>query len=684
MDGPPQDLIKATLSGYIAHWTYVEHGRATIAIARYHDYKGEKTFRQFTNDSGSWKEGLPNDPYPLFGLNSLSWTSALDAIFICEGERKADLLHQLGWPAVSSMLGARNTTKTDFSPLKYFSRFIILRDNDSPGIDFAVAVSTILKRMNSNNQIWICNLSPDKPGEDIVDWVIKFPMYGSCWNGFDKIGLKNIERVSTALESKIQKEMVLLEEFKSIPYKSTLTFFSKEPKPLIQKLRPVKVFPELSLEKNVRDYLMTLARQKSLSIDLPATVFLNLIGGVIGRRIQLKMMPNQNWIESANVWTALIAPPSFKKSPSLRELFKHINQLEEIAEKEYKEAHSAWNANQNKVKSDEPILKRYVTDDCTTAKLKELFLANPGGLILRNDELKGMLKKLDTVGYESDRGFFLQSWSGLDYFNEDRIGRGSNLKIPLTLTWIGCIPPNSLTTYLNQAIIEGFGSDGLMQRFQMPCYPDFEIPFSLTNDVVSEEMQRKIDWLFHQIDLEAARSNRILIFSSEAQKEFNEWLIKSENDARFGGHLSYWESHLGKMPKLLASLCIILHRTKEVLTHGIIQEVSLCTLYQVFELIEYYKSHAQRCYESIESLEMTTARKILNLIKNRKLDEVFKASEIYGNGLGGLTNSNLVRSALNLLQELDWMVIDRTHQPNGGRPSENWIVHPKVHEKGLF
>ena len=43
-------LISETHPNYVAHWVCTEHGRETIAIARYHNYKHEKTYRQFFND----------------------------------------------------------------------------------------------------------------------------------------------------------------------------------------------------------------------------------------------------------------------------------------------------------------------------------------------------------------------------------------------------------------------------------------------------------------------------------------------------------------------------------------------------------------------------------------------------------------------------------------------------------
>ncbi len=680
MKEPPLELLKETLPGYMAHWTYMEHGRATIAVARYHDYKGEKTFRQFVNQQGEWKMGLPSSPYPLYGLESLSLVSPFNAIFICEGERKAALLHKLAWPAMSSMLGAESVEKSDFSPLRYFKEFIILRDNDAAGIHWTKQIASALKRQDPDCIMHICNLCPESNGADVIDWVAKYPLYG--WDGFSQLNQSQIEVTKSSLQAKILESKKLLEDCKDVSYNSSSRFFFFEPKPLVQKLKPVLKFPIECLKESIRDYLTTLAKQKSLPVDVPATIFLTLLGGVIGRRVQLKMRPTQGWRESANVWTALIAPPSFKKSPSLRELFNHITLLESMADKEFKKAQTQHDANQNKKTNESPIRRRFVTDDCTTPKLRELFSQNPGGIILRNDELKGMLKKLDTIGYESDRSFILSCWPGLDFYNEDRMIRGSNLSIPLTLTWIGCIPPTGLLQYLQQAISDGGGSDGLMQRFQMPCYPDFDLPFELCNEIISSEIEQKIQNLFFYIDTTICHPWRVLSFSSEAQLLVDPWVVNSENDARLGGHPSYWASHIGKIPKLLGSLCIILHCIKEAISGCLYPEISSDTFSESSKLVEYYLSHAKRCYESVEGFEVATARKIIELIKHKKLNERFKAYEIYGNGLGGLTSSRTVREALYFLQEAGLVALDRTQCI--GRPIEDWIAHPNIRQNPLF
>ncbi len=54
-------------------------------VARY-EWRGVKTYRQFSCNEGEWVEGVTTTPYPLFGLDSLSYKSPLGSVIICEGE----------------------------------------------------------------------------------------------------------------------------------------------------------------------------------------------------------------------------------------------------------------------------------------------------------------------------------------------------------------------------------------------------------------------------------------------------------------------------------------------------------------------------------------------------------------------------------------------------------------------
>src|SRR5262249_22161319 len=142
---------------------------------------------------------------------------------------------------------------------------------------------------------------------------------------------------------------------------------------------------------------------------------------------------------------------------------------------------------------------------------------------------------------------------------------------------------------------------------------------------------------------------------------------------------TYWESHLGKQAKLLASLCIILHRLLETCTGHTHNTISTSTLQGALTLRHYYQEHAQRCYDSIESVEVTDARKILELIRKKRLHLRFKSQDIYRQGLGGLKEPQRVKAALELLRDANWLAFERI-QGQTGKAGEFWVVHPSAQD----
>jgi putative DNA primase/helicase len=437
---------------------------------------------------------------------------------------------------------------------------------------------------------------------------------------------------------------------------------------------------------NVQEFLETTSAQFSQTPDFAGTAFLAAISGLIGRSIRLKMRQGDEWYEVANSWAILVGRPSTKKSPILRRILGLFEELEAKAAEEFKKLKKAYKEkkreaakNDEEFDEPEPKRRRYTTDDVTMPKLRELMAANPNGIILRNDELKGQLERLEKTGSEGDRSFMMNCWSGLEVYSEDRMCRDSHINIPLSLTWIGCIPPSPLQRYLREAMGRGSGADGFMQRFQLVCFPDVQKEFALPTHTLLVETIDSVKELISEVDSGVRESQRTLSFCiEEAQKHFDEWLVKHENRARSGQHPIYWESHLGKQATALAVLTIVLHRLDECAQGHQTDIVNLHTLEQALRLLQYYEAHARRCYDSVAGATVDDAKAVISLLRERRLPHRFKAQDIYGQGLGGLEDSRRVRAALELLEDKDWLVVEKVGST--GRKHEYWILNPRAFE----
>ena len=102
--------------------------------------------------------------------------------------------------------------------------------------------------------------------------------------------------------------------------------------------------------------------------------------------------------------------------------------------------------------------------------------------MLHRDELVGWLRTLEKPGREGDRQFYLEAWNGTNAFHVDRIGRGS-LYIPaLCVSIVGTTQPGPLRSYIREALCDGSGADGLLQRVQVIVWPDeFPAPDYIDN-----------------------------------------------------------------------------------------------------------------------------------------------------------------------------------------------------------
>lgn len=85
---------------------------------------------------------------------------------------------------------------------------------------------------------------------------------------------------------------------------------------------------------------------------------------------------------------------------------------------------------------------------------------------------------------------------------------------------------------------------------------------------------------------------------------------------------------------------------------------SLETLKTAEKLVLHYLHHGMRCYDSVESLEISDARKILEAIYNGKLKPKFKTADIYRNELKGMDRP-WAANALQLLQDYNCVALQR-------------------------
>jgi hypothetical protein len=175
---PDGILTTSNNQQYVAHWAYHDAAGAEIGyVVRYESGAGEKSFLPyFQKDGDRWKAGFETkDNHLIYNLHKISSVPDEEQIWVCEGEKCADALGELGMIATTSPNGANSADKADWSPLAG-RKVTIWPDNDRPGTEYAVNVfQRLLETGDSDPEIWVVDVEKlELPAKgDIVDWIAK-------------------------------------------------------------------------------------------------------------------------------------------------------------------------------------------------------------------------------------------------------------------------------------------------------------------------------------------------------------------------------------------------------------------------------------------------------------------------------------------------------------------------------
>jgi Protein of unknown function (DUF3987) len=177
----PEDAIAwhaKTIKGRVSErgpWIYKDPERFELMRVYRIDYRDPETgeprkqFRPVYPDAADcWHVGDPSkDRLPLYHLDELT---AAGLVYVCEGEKCADLVRGLGLVATTSSHGAQAPGKTDWSPLAG-KTVVILPDHDGAGEGYAAAVAGILAGLDPRPTIKVVRLPVEGEGDDVEQWL---------------------------------------------------------------------------------------------------------------------------------------------------------------------------------------------------------------------------------------------------------------------------------------------------------------------------------------------------------------------------------------------------------------------------------------------------------------------------------------------------------------------------------
>ncbi|HAR76568.1 MAG TPA: hypothetical protein DCR60_10265 [Psychrobacter sp.] len=433
-----------------------------------------------------------------------------------------------------------------------------------------------------------------------------------------------------------------------------------DPKPINHTLPPVTSITSNMLPEPLYNYAINTAERLGVPIEFVAVPLVVALGSVIGTKVAIMPKRYDNWDIVPNLWGAVIGKPSSKKSPSITEAMKPIDNLvskaradyelnkqehetqklindskAKIAEKELKKLadtlasqtndddgkdkvtdddlrqKAAFIADSKKQDESIPIPRRHMVGNITMEKLGEIENQNNNGVLQFRDELSGFLASLEKDSEQEQRAFYLSGFNGTGSEMVDRIGRGSLFIENHCLSVMGGIQPDKLEMYLEQTM-RGLGNDGLMQRFQMMVYPD-PLPRRKEKDIaVDRESRDAVYELFIAADglfegklasYGANESNEYykrpyFRFADDAYKVFMNWYDALQAKADDTEH-EVIAQHLLKYGRLIPALALIFHLVDCIEIGSRLGGVSLNALRAAIAWGDMLETHMLRVYSCI-------------------------------------------------------------------------------------
>jgi hypothetical protein len=487
-------------------------------------------------------------------------------------------------------------------------------------------------------------------------------------------------------------------------------------------LPSVPTLPAALLPAALRPWLADAAERLDVPLELVATPALVMLGGLIGRRLGIHPKRLDDWLVVANLWGLVVARPGFLKSPAMEEARKPLawlaaqataahktNQAKAELDRAVLETELAKlkkmamgkNGDPEKIRADFENLQkklaaavaiptRYYTNDATVEKLGALLNENPAGLVLLRDELAGWLCSLEKQGREGDREFFLEAWNGTGDFYVDRIGRGT-LHIPaLTIGICGTMQPGKLRAYVAEALAEGRGADGLLQRFQLLAWPDFANEWHNVDRRPDVEARHRARQVFEAVvQLPESAEIPAVHFAPAAQEVFDDWRQALETRLRSDEFTDCpaYESHVAKYRSLMPALALILH----VADNGQAgfggfgtTPVGLAAAQTAAALVDFYDQHARRVYAP-ELSQLRSPRALLAAkIRAGVVRDGDSIRTVWRHGWSGLKTAEAVEHACAALVPFGVLRLeDIPPGPEGGRPSRILRLHPTLRTEAL-
>lgn len=409
-----------------------------------------------------------------------------------------------------------------------------------------------------------------------------------------------------------------------------------------------------------------------------AQAALTVCAAAIPDSIQLQVkVYDPSWRQSPRLWSALVGPPSAKKSPILKAAMSPLRMIDLEARRRYKADLAAFEAlpADERKSTPAPTLTQRIVEDITVEALGKVAANNPEGVLCHRDELSAwfgtMEKYSGPKGASADRGVYLQAYDGGSYA-VGRIGRGEIFIENLSVNLLGGIQPDAI-----RHVTKDTPDDGLVQRLT----PIVLGPSAVGKDEPAPDVASEYEVLVRKlVDLTLPVFDAETLTLDDGGQEVRRRLEVRHHELSVTETINRkLASHIGKFDGMFARLCVLFHCILNADESSLPPVIGADTAERAAAYLhKFLLPHALAFYTTVlgmtddDDLVRDVAGYILAHNEARITARTFKRGSTAMKAL----NREQIRRVMQTLEALGWGEIPSDLKPNA---APRFIVDLRVH-----
>lgn len=452
-------------------------------------------------------------------------------------------------------------------------------------------------------------------------------------------------------------------------------------------------FPMQSLPPLLREYLQAVSDYVQVVPEMAILPLLSVLSLCVQGKAVIKHTGNSH-TEPLNLYTITIAAPGERKSGSLKEFMRPVEEFQEKYNKihapeveEYKtERAYLENKRAKALKADLQAAKTYTKQLASLEKKYELVLnasdATPEALAMEIYRQSGKIGIIDDEGSvfdvlsgiysngQANINIFLKAYDGANYTILRRTKENIELKKPL-LTMGLMVQPEHFTDAMNN---RQFVGRGFIHRFLF-SFPESRAGYlKMSSPDVPPKLQKQYSDLINRLlRLPSTPDIPVIVCDKEAELLFSDYHDHLQKEIRDGGtfeNLKEWASkQFGRVLRIAGIFHLCEHEPAERLTgQTAINSIAIAT---------WAENHALNALSGTasEPTEIRNAKYILKKLKKAEKDMLSKHELLVL--CRPLLTADCIEP-LNLLEDMNYIKREKVFRANGGNPKETIKINPLI------